>query len=90
MSGKVQREAGELEQLGRAAMSSKTGRSHLLRHTLPEIDVAEHFGTTDGKEIAKEIARMGQKELQVGHCAVCKLARAEAGSARCLTRDGAI
>ncbi|BDA44385.1 hypothetical protein COCOBI_05-5690 [Coccomyxa sp. Obi] len=43
---------------------SKTGRSHLLRHTLPDIDVAEHFGTTDGKEIAKEIARMGQKELQ--------------------------
>ena len=44
--------------------SLKAGRSHLLRHTLPEIDIAEHFGTTDGKEIAKDIARMGQKELQ--------------------------
>lgn len=53
-----------LGEVGRATMS-KTGRSHLLRHTLPEIDVAEQFGTTDGKEIAKEIARMGQKELQV-------------------------
>lgn len=53
-----------MEQPGGAAMS-KTGRSHLLRHTLPEIDVTEHFGTTDGKEIAKDIARMGQKELQV-------------------------
>lgn len=40
-------------------------KSHLLKHTLPEINVEEHFGTTDGKEIAKEIARMGQKELQV-------------------------
>jgi ribosome maturation protein Sdo1 len=52
---------------------SKTGRSHLLRHTLPEIDVAEHFGTTDGKEIAKEIARMGQKELQVNCCEIWEM-----------------
>ena len=54
------------------AANTKAGRSHLLRHTLPEIDIAEHFGTTDGKEIAKDIARMGQKELQVGM--ICHLA----------------
>ncbi len=43
----------------------KKSRSHLLRHELPNVDLEEAFGTTDGREIAKDIARWGQKELQV-------------------------
>ncbi|KAK9822715.1 hypothetical protein WJX81_007834 [Elliptochloris bilobata] len=42
----------------------KKSRSHLLRHELPNVDLLEAFGTTDGREIAKDIARWGQKELQ--------------------------
>ena len=42
----------------------KKSRSHLLRHELPNVDLEEAFGTTDGREIAKDIARWGQKELQ--------------------------
>lgn len=38
---------------------------HLLKHKLPQTDVQTHFGTTDPKELAKEITRMGQRELQV-------------------------
>ena len=42
----------------------KKSRSHLLRHELPNVDLEEAFGTSDGREIAKDIARWGQKELQ--------------------------
>ena len=48
----------------------KKSRSHLLRHELPNVDLEEAFGTTDGREIAKDIARWGQKELQVRRSAL--------------------
>ena len=61
------------------APTRPAGRSHLLRHTLPDIkDLAEYFGSEDPKDIARDIAKMGQKELQVGSdqlrwCAVPEL-----------------
>ena len=48
----------------------KKSRSHLLRHELPSVDLEEAFGTTDGREIAKDIARWGQKELQARRLAL--------------------
>lgn len=48
----------------------KKSRSHLLRHELPNVDLEEAFGTTDGREIAKDIARWGQKELQARRLAL--------------------
>jgi hypothetical protein len=44
---------------------------HLLKHTLPEGDVLTYFGTIEPKEIAKEISKMGQRELQVGLSNLC-------------------
>lgn len=51
---------------------------HLAKHCLSgEIDLQLHFGTADPKEIGKEVARLGQKQLQVrtrirwiGYCSV--------------------
>jgi hypothetical protein len=37
----------------------------LLKHALPEVDVKEHFGSNEPKEITREINRLGQRELQV-------------------------
>ncbi len=48
-----------------AAKVVKKSRSHLLRHELPNVDLEVAFGTKDLREIAKDIARWGQKELQV-------------------------
>ena len=40
---------------------------HLLKHCLSQSQrgsALQHFNTTDAREAAKEIARMGQRELQ--------------------------
>ena len=44
----------------------KSSRSHhLAKHSLSsEVDVKLHFGSTDPKEIAREVAKLGQKQLQ--------------------------
>ena len=54
----------------------KTSRSHhLAKHSLAdEVDVQLHFGSTDPKEISREVAKLGQKQLQVCHligCSAC-------------------
>ena len=41
-------------------------KSHLLKHEVPEsVDSVFHFGTDDKKEIARLVAAMGQRQLQV-------------------------
>ena len=41
-------------------------KSHLLKHEVPDnVDTAGHFGTDDKKEIARKVAAMGQRQLQV-------------------------
>ena len=41
-------------------------KSHLLKHEVPEaVDLVDHFGTDDKKEIAKTVQNMGQRQLQV-------------------------
>ena len=41
-------------------------KSHLLKHEVPEnVDCVVHFGTDDKKEIARLVAAMGQRQLQV-------------------------
>ena len=41
-------------------------KSHLLKHEVPDnVDTAGHFGTDDKKEIARRVAAMGQRQLQV-------------------------
>ncbi len=41
-------------------------KSHLLKHEVPEnVDSNLHFGTDDKKEIARIVAAMGQRQLQV-------------------------
>jgi hypothetical protein len=43
------------------------GGHHLLKHCLSDgqrVEALAHFGTDDVKEAAKEISRMGQRELQ--------------------------
>ena len=41
-------------------------KSHLLKHEVPEkVDSVHHFGTDDKKEIARLVATMGQRQLQV-------------------------
>ena len=52
--------------------SSRSNHHHLAKHSLAsEVDVELHFGSTDPKEVAREIARLGQKQLQV--CSYCWL-----------------
>lgn len=46
-------------------MGNGSRSHHLLKHALPEVDVREHFGSIEPKEITREINRLGQRELQV-------------------------
>jgi hypothetical protein len=46
-------------------MGNGSRSHHLLKHALPEVDVKEHFGSIEPKEITREINRLGQRELQV-------------------------
>ena len=48
----------------------RSARSHhLAKHSISsDVDVKLHFGSTDPKEIAKEVAKLGQKQLQARHC----------------------
>lgn len=46
------------------ARPTSKSRHHLLKHPLPNTDVAKHFGTTDHKELYRTIMGMGQRMLQ--------------------------
>lgn len=46
-------------------MGNGSRSHHLLKHALPEVDVKEHFGSIEPKEITREINRLGQRDLQV-------------------------
>ncbi len=46
-------------------MGNGSRSHHLLKHALPEVDVKEHFGSIEPKEITREISRLGQRDLQV-------------------------
>ena len=37
----------------------------MLAQVLPPADMEQHFGSADPKEVAREINRLGQRELQV-------------------------
>lgn len=38
---------------------------HALQNALPVADIIAHFGSAEPKEIAKEVSRLGQRDLQV-------------------------
>lgn len=38
---------------------------HALKQAMPITDIMEHFGSAEPKEIAREVNRLGQRELQV-------------------------
>ncbi|CAL8461745.1 g1276 [Coccomyxa elongata] len=51
-------------------MGNGSRSHHLLKHALPEVDVKEHFGSIEPKEITREINRLGQRDLQAKFRAV--------------------
>ena len=47
-------------------MGNSRPHHHLLRHCpLPDTDIVQHFGSTEPKEVSREINRLGQRDLQV-------------------------
>lgn len=44
---------------------------HALKQALPVTDIVEHFGSAEPKEIAREVNRLGQRELQA-RAALCR------------------
>ena len=46
-------------------MGNSSRSHHLLKHSLPEVDVLHHFGSTEPKEVSREINKLGQRDLQV-------------------------
>ena len=53
---------------------------HALQNALPVADIVAHFGSAEPKEIAKEVSRLGQRDLQVGQA--IGLCRTPAGGRR--------
>lgn len=46
-------------------MGNSSRSHHLLKHSLPEVDVLHHFGSIEPKEVSREINKLGQRDLQV-------------------------
>ena len=49
-----------------AKMGNGSRSHHLLKHTMPAVDIMQHFGSAEPKEVAREINKLGQRDLQVG------------------------
>ena len=45
-------------------MGNSSRSHHLLKHSLPEVDVLHHFGSIEPKEVSREINKLGQRDLQ--------------------------